>query len=124
MFKETKKLPTDAVSALSHAVSASCQQRKDTIKAKLNNKFYILCKPAHLVSVTQLFVYNLNSEMKESEDSKKVSVVKKRGFFKPGRKHRYDRYFKKCASQEDFRRGFAKKKQVFSREKGESASSK
>ena len=38
MFQEIKELPTEAVSALSHAVSASSQQKKDTIKAKLDNK--------------------------------------------------------------------------------------
>ena len=32
VLKEIKELSTEAVSALSHAVSASCQQRKDVIK--------------------------------------------------------------------------------------------
>ena len=32
VFKEIKKLSTEAVSALSHTVSASCQQQKDAIK--------------------------------------------------------------------------------------------
>ena len=37
VFKEIKKLSTEAVSALSHAVSASCQQRKDAIKSELDS---------------------------------------------------------------------------------------
>ena len=42
-FKEIKKLSTEAVSALSHAVSASCQQGKDAIKSELDSKFHSLC---------------------------------------------------------------------------------
>ena len=42
----------------------------------------------------------------ELDDSKKVPIGKKRGFFKPERKNRYD---KKYSSQEDFRQGFSKK---------------
>ena len=44
-----------AVSALSHAVSASCQQRKDVIRAELDNKFHSLCEPTHPGSATPLF---------------------------------------------------------------------
>ena len=112
VFKEIKKLSTEAVSALSHAVSASCQQRKDAIKSELDSKFHSLCEPAHPVSATQLFGDNLNAELKELDDSKKVhvSIAKKRGFFKPERKNRYD---KKYSSQEDFRRGFSKNHKPF-----------
>ena len=53
-----------------------------------------------------MFGDNLNVELEELDDSKKVSVAKKRGYFEPERKHRYDRYDKKYTSQEDFRRGF------------------
>ena len=88
VFKEIKKLSTEAVSALSHAVSASCQQRKDAIKSELDSKFHSLCEPAHPVSATQLFGDNLNAELKELDDSKKVhvSIAKKRGFFQAGKK--------------------------------------
>ena len=112
VFKEIKKLSTEAVSALSHAVSASCQQRKDAIKSELDSKFHSLCEPAHPVSATQLFGDNLNAELKELDDSKKVhvSIAKKRGFFKPERKNIYD---KKYSSQEDFRRGFSKNHKPF-----------
>ena len=70
---------------------------------ELDNKFNSLCEPALRVSATQLFGDNLNVEPKELDDSKKVYVAKKRGYFKPERKHRYD---KKYTSQEDFRRRF------------------
>ena len=88
VFKEIKKLSTEAVSALSHAVSASCQQRKDAIKSELDSKFHSLCEPAHPVSATQLFGDNLNAELKELDDSKKVhvSIAKKRVFFQAGKK--------------------------------------
>ena len=39
-------------------------------------------------------------ELKELDDSKKISTAKKRGVFKTERKNRYD---KKYSSQEDFR---------------------
>ena len=81
MFKEIKKLSTEAISALSHAVFASCQQRKDAIKSKLDSKFHSLCEPAHSMSATQLFGDNLNVELKELDDSTKVSIAKKRCFF-------------------------------------------
>ena len=68
MFKEIKKLSTVAVSALSHAVSASCQQQKDAIKAELDNKFHSLCEPPHQNSATQLFGDKLNAELKELGD--------------------------------------------------------
>ena len=55
VFKEIKKLSRESVSALSHAVSASCQQRKDAIKSELDSKCYSLSKPAHPESATQLF---------------------------------------------------------------------
>ena len=74
VFKEIKKLSTETVSALSHAVSVSCQQRKDAIKSELDSKFHSLCEPAHLASATQLFRDNLNAELKELDDSKKVHV--------------------------------------------------
>ena len=88
VFKEIKKLSTEAVSALSHAVSASCQQRKDAIKSELDSKFHSLCELAHPVSATQLFGDNLNAELKELDDSKNVhaSIAKKRGFFQAGKK--------------------------------------
>ena len=90
VFKEIKKLSTEAVSALSHAVSASCQQRKDAIKLESDSKFHSLCEPAHPVSATQLFGDNLNAELKELDDSKKVhvSIAKKRVF--SSRKERTD----------------------------------
>ena len=90
VFKEIKKLSTEAVSALSHAVSASCQQLKDAIKSELDSKFHSLCEPAHPVSATQLFGDNLNAELKELDDSKKVhvSIAKKRVF--SSRKERTD----------------------------------
>ena len=74
VFKEIKKLSTEAVSALSHAISASCQQWKDAIKVELDSKFHILCEPAHPISATQLFRDNLNAELKELDDSMKVHV--------------------------------------------------
>ena len=110
VFKKFEKLSTEAVAALSHAVSASCQQRKDALKSELDSKFHSLCEPAHSVSATQLFRDNLNAELKELEDSKKVSIAKKKGFFKPERKNRYD---KKYTSQEDFCRGPKKITKLF-----------
>ena len=82
VFKEVKKLSTEAVSALSHAVSASCQQRKDVIKSELEIKFHSLSELAHPVSATHLFGNNLNAELKKLDDSKKVhvSIAKKRVF--------------------------------------------
>ena len=41
VFKEIKRLSTEA-SALSHAVSATCQQRKYAIKSELDSKFQSL----------------------------------------------------------------------------------
>ena len=64
-FKEIKKLSTEAVSAISHAVSALCQQRKDAIKVELDNKIINLFEPAHQVSTIQLFGDNMNGELKE-----------------------------------------------------------
>ena len=49
VFKEIKKLSTEAVSALLHAVSASCQQRKDAIKSELTVNF--------TVSMSQLILF-------------------------------------------------------------------
>ena len=46
----------------------------------MDSKFLILCKPAHPVSATQLFGDNVNAELKELYDSKKVSIAKKRVF--------------------------------------------
>ena len=76
----------------------------------MDSKFLILCKPAHPVSATQLFGDNLNAELKELYDSKKVSIAKKKVFFEPERKNRY---YKKYSSQEDFRRGFSKNHKPF-----------
>ena len=42
VFKEIKKKSTEAVFDLSHAVSASCQQWKDAIKAELDIKWCVL----------------------------------------------------------------------------------
>ena len=53
VFKEIKKLSTEAVSALSHAVSASCQQGKYAVKSELDSTFHSLCEPAHPVPATQ-----------------------------------------------------------------------
>ena len=64
-----------------------------------------ISQSTHPVSATQLFRDNLNAEL---DDSKKMSVAKKRGHFKPQRKHRYDRYDKKYTSREDFCLGFSK----------------
>ena len=102
VFREIKKLSTEAVSALSHAVSPSCQQRKDSIKSELDSKFHSLCEPAHPVSATQLFGDNLNAELKRLDDSKKVSIAKKKFFFQI----RKNKYKKKYSSQEEFRLGF------------------
>ena len=68
MFKEIKKLSTEAVSALSQAVLAPCQQRKYAIKAEWDNKFQSLFEPAHPVSASELFGDNLNVELKELEN--------------------------------------------------------
>ena len=48
----------------------------------MDSKFHSLCEPAHPVSTTQLFRDNLNAELKELDDSKKVhvSIAKKRAF--------------------------------------------
>ena len=85
VFKEINKLSTEAVSALSHAVSASCQQRMDAIKSEVDSRFHSLCEQAHPVSATQLFGDNLNAELKELDDSKKESIAKKKNIFKPER---------------------------------------
>ena len=53
------------------------QQRKDAIKSELDSKFHSLCEPAYPVSATQLLGDNLNAELKELYDSKKVSIAKK-----------------------------------------------
>ena len=67
-----------------------CNSRNPTI-AVLDSKFHSLCEPAHSVSATQLFGDNLNAELKELDDSKKVhvSIAKKRGVFS-SRKERTD----------------------------------
>ena len=110
VYKEIKKLSTEAVSALSHVVLASCQQRKDAIKWEMDNKSHRLCEPAHPVSATKLFWDNLNAELRVLDDSEKVSIAKKRGFFKTKRKNRYD---KKYSSQEDFHRRFSNNHEPF-----------
>ena len=63
-----------------------------------------------ILFLPQLFGDNLNAVLKELDGSRKVSITKKRVFFKPERKKRYD---KKCSSQEDFRRGFSKNHKPF-----------
>ena len=80
VFKEIKKLSTEAVSALSHAVSASYQQRKDAIKSESDSKFHSLCELAQPVPATQVFGDNLNAELKKLNDSKKVAIAKKMFF--------------------------------------------
>ena len=77
VFKEIKKVSTEAVSALLQTFLASCQQRKDFIKAVIYSTFHSLCEPTHPVSATQLFGDNLNAEMKELNYSKKGSIAKK-----------------------------------------------
>ena len=64
------------------------------------------------VSATQLFGDNLNAELKELDDSKKVhvSIAKKRGVFKPERKNRYN---KKIFFTGGFSTGVFKKSQTF-----------
>ena len=42
---------------------------------------------AHPISATHLFGYNLKARLKELDDLKKVSIAKKRFFFKPERKN-------------------------------------
>ena len=71
IFKEIRKLSTEAVSALSHAIYSSCQQGKDLIKNDIDEKFHSLCEPSH---ATNLFGDNLNTKLKELDDTKRVSV--------------------------------------------------
>ena len=65
IFKEIRKLSTEAVSALVHTIYMSCQQRKDLIKNDIDEKFHSLCEPSHQVSATILFGDNLNTILKE-----------------------------------------------------------
>ena len=52
----------------------------------MDNKFHSLCDPAHPVSATQLSWDHLNVELQELDDSKKISIAKKRGFSKTERR--------------------------------------
>ena len=116
IFKEIRKLSTEAVSALSHAIYASCQQRKDLIKNDIDEKFHSLCEPSHAVSATNLFGDNLNTKLKELDDTKKVSVSKRKNYMRQDRKRKFDRHDNRY--QEDFRRGYSKNHKPYNGKKG------
>ena len=97
LLKEIRRLTTDVVLSLSHVVSASCQQRKDSIKPYLDTKFQVLCEPSQLVSATHLFWDNLNARLKDLCDTKKFSFS-----YRKDKKHRY-----RSGNQEDFQRGYS-----------------
>ena len=117
IFKEIRKLSTEAVSALSHAVFTSCQQRKDLIKNDIDEKFHSLCEPSHQVSATNLFGDNLNTKLKELDDTKKVSLSKRKSYYtKQDRKRKFERQDHRY--QEDFRRGYSKNHKPYNGKKG------
>ena len=103
LLKEIRRLTTDAVLPLSHAVSASCQQRKDAIKPDLDTKFHVLCEPSQPMSATHLFGDNLNARLKELGDTKMFSLSKKTYSYRKDNKQRY-----RSVNQEDLQRGYSK----------------
>ena len=114
IFKEIRKLSTEAVSALSHEIYTSCQQRKDLIKNDIDEKFHSLCEASHAVSATNLFGDNLNTKLKELDDTKKVSVSKRKNYYmKQDRKRKFDRHDNRY--QEDFRWGYSKNHKPYNR---------
>lgn len=76
IIKELKQLAADSVLMISHAVAASNQVRKDAIKTELDSKFHSICDSSHSVSEKQLFGDNLNTTLKELDDTKKFHLNK------------------------------------------------
>ena len=76
IIKELKQLAADSVLMITHAVAASNQVRKDAIKTKLDSKFHSICESSHTVSEKQLFEDNLNTTLKELDDTKKFHLNK------------------------------------------------
>lgn len=104
ILQEIKKLTSDAVQTLTHAVSASNQMRKDAIKSELDSKFHGLCEPSHPVSEKQLFGEKLSTELKELDDTKKFFLAKRSSGFQRDKRHTSF----KPKYQEDFRKGYGK----------------
>lgn len=103
LLTEMRKLTTDAVSSLSHAMASSNQLRKDAIKTELDSKFHSLCEPSHPVSEQQLFGEKLSSELKELDDTKKFHLSKRSHTFSYKQERR-----QKSKYHEDFRRGYGR----------------
>ena len=76
IIKELKQLAADSVLMITHAVAASNQVRKDAIKTKLDSKFHSICDSSLSVSEKQLFGDNLNTTLKELDDTEKFHLNK------------------------------------------------
>ena len=87
IIKELKQLAADSVLMITHAVAASNQVRKDAIKTELDSKFHSICDSSHSVSEKQLFGDNLNTTLKELDDTKRFHL-NKYSFDKKDRKFR------------------------------------
>lgn len=107
LLNDLKQLAKDSLHMLSHAVSASNQIRKDAIKQELDQKFHSICEASHTVSEKLLFGDNLNTELKELDDTKKFHLSKRQPS-KTDKKSYRNRYSDRGSDYQDFPRGWGK----------------